>query len=475
MSSNQLVPPGAAPGLPAERDDAAIRVSNLSKVYRLYARPQDRLIEMFLSVVGGRRSRDFMALEDVSFEASRGQCLAVIGRNGSGKSTLLQILAGTVRATTGEVTVRGRVAALLELGSGFNPEYTGRENVYLNASILGLSREETHARFDDIAAFADIGGFIDQPMKTYSSGMFMRLAFAVTTSVDAEVLLIDEALAVGDVFFTQKCFSHLERLIDRGTSVVLVTHDTSAVNQFCDRVVVLDRGRLVYHGDTVGGLRTYFALQRSGDETPVRRHTMPGSNPAASGEVGEWPGPSEYLSLASASVQGTGDVRCTAVALCDASGAAADLFQTGDIAVFYVEFEVDRDVDVPVCGISIVNERNLILHGRNSLQFRTDAGPARAGTRVRARQWIRLDIAPGRYTFLVGFASVPAHVYERASEMSHAALHEHTTRIASIDNIGGFTVTARREGLEVPFHGLCQLEGGSQIEQTLIAAEELRP
>jgi lipopolysaccharide transport system ATP-binding protein len=458
---------------PVPDRDVAVRAAGVSKIYRLYARPQDRLAELLLTPFGRRRSTDFVALDDVSFELLRGRRLGVIGRNGSGKSTLLQILAGTLSASGGDVRVNGRVAALLELGSGFNPEFTGRENVYLNASILGLSREEIHARFDDIAAFADIGRFMDQPMKTYSSGMFMRLAFAVTTSVDAEILLIDEALAVGDVFFTRKCFSHLEKLIEKGTSVVLVTHDTSAVNQFCDEVLVLDRGRQAYHGDTVGGLRTYFALQRAGDALPAEPAAVPaGPGEQEQGAIIEWPGDEAFLPLGSASVQGTGAARCTAVALCDQSGAPANVFQMGDVAVFYTEFALERDIDVPICGVSIINERNLILHGRNSLQHGAAGSPAPAGTRVRSRQWIRLDVAPGRYTFLVGLASMPPDVYGHAAEMSHASLDGYTTRLASIDNIGGFSVTLRRQGLELPFHGLCQLEGGATIEQRAITASQ---
>jgi len=455
------------PTVTSSEAEPAVRVEHLSKIYRLYAQPKDRLKEMLLGRLGRRFSRDFWALQDVSFELARGQRLGVIGRNGSGKSTLLQILAGTLAATSGQVNVSGRVAALLELGSGFNPEYTGRENIYVNASILGLTRQQTDARFDTIAAFADIGEFLDQPVKTYSSGMFVRLAFAVATSVDAEVLLIDEALAVGDVFFAQKCFAHLKKLIDKGTSVVLVTHDISAINQFCDSVIVLDRGRLAYHGDTVGGLRTYFSLQRTGDVTTVQiRHGL--SEPALTKAMApvDWPMPSEYLPLAAASIQSTGDARFTAAALCDESGVATNVFQMGDVAVFYIEFQIDRDLDVPSCGILLVNERNLILHGRNSMQHGTVAVPAAGGTRVRARQWMRLDIGPGRYTFVVGLASIPPHIYERASEMSHAVIDQHTTRIMTVANIGAFTVTLRREGLELPFHGLCQLEGGSQIDQT---------
>jgi ABC-type polysaccharide/polyol phosphate transport system ATPase subunit len=444
-----------------------LRAEGLSKVYRLYARPQDRLKELALERFGRRFSEDFWALRDVSLEVGRGRRLGVIGRNGSGKSTLLQIIAGTLGPSAGTVEVSGRVAALLELGSGFNPEYTGRENVYLNAAILGLSREQTDERFDDIAAFADIGAFMDQPVKTYSSGMFMRLAFSVTTSVDADVLLVDEALSVGDAFFTQKCFRHLERLIDRGVTVVLVSHDTSAVNQFCDGVVVLDAGRVVYQGDTVGGLRTYFALQRSasapvprvaGLRVPVERAVSPG--------MSGWPAADAFLPLEGASMHGTGQARCTAVALCDADGTACNVFDVGHDLVVYTEFEVLEPMDVPVGGVSLVNERNVIVHGRNTLQHGC-AAPSHAspGARLRFRQRIRLDVAPGRYTFLVGLASVPAAAYDQAQHMSHASLHGESARVLSVAGEQlAFAVSLRRDGLELPFHGLCGLEGDASVE-----------
>jgi len=447
----------------------AVRVEGLSKIYHLYARPQDRLKEMVLGRAGGRFSREFHALHDVSFELRRGRRLGLIGRNGSGKSTLLQILAGTLAPTSGDVHVQGRVAALLELGSGFNPEYTGRENIFLNASILGLSRDETSARFDDIAAFADIGEFLDQPVKTYSSGMFMRLAFAVTTSVDADLLLIDEALAVGDVFFTQKCFGHLERLIDRGVSVVLVTHDTSAVNQFCDSVIVLNDGRIALDGDTVTGLRTYFALQRSGPaavratEAMSIRRGLP-AVPAAPARALPWPEPSELLPLDTMSVQGTGQARCTAVALCDETGQATNVFQMGDDAVFCYEYEVDQPIGVPFGGVSLVNERNLIVHGRNTMQYLLPVHePVAPGTRLRFRQRIRLDVAPGRYTFILGLATMSADNYANAAHMSHASLDACTTRVLSIANVASFSVTLRREGLELPFHGLANLGGDADL------------
>jgi lipopolysaccharide transport system ATP-binding protein len=457
----------------------AVQVAGLSKIYHLYARPQDRLKEMVLGRAGGRFSREFHALHDVSFSLPRGRRLGLIGRNGSGKSTLLQILAGTLAPTSGDVQVHGRVAALLELGSGFNPEYTGRENIFLNASILGLSRDETEARFDDIASFADIGEFLEQPVKTYSSGMFMRLAFAVTTSVDADLLLIDEALSVGDVFFTQKCFGHLERLIDRGVSVVLVTHDASAVNQFCDTVIVLNDGRIAFDGDTVSGLRTYLALQRSGPDAIKATQAMAARGRAIQAIVSEeaprelvWPAASEFLPLdaltspnaVQGTLQGTGQARCTAVALCDDTRHATDVFQMGDDAVFYCEYEIDQPIGVPLAGVSLVNERNLIVHGRNTMQHALPVHePVGPGTRLRFRQRIRLDIAPGRYTFVLGLATMSADSYANAAHMSHAALDSCTTRVLSIANLASFSVTLRRDGLELPFHGLANLGGDADL------------
>src|SRR5690349_16399189 len=225
---------------PADIDaDVALRVRDVSKMYRIYDNPQDRLKRMLFRRRRDSYGHEFWALRDVSFEVKKGQAIGVLGRNGSGKSTLMQIIAGTLAPTAGDVWVNGRVSALLELGSGFNPEFTGRENVFLNGAILGIPREEMERRFDDIAAFADIGEFIDQPVKMYSSGMFVRLAFAVQACLEPDVLIVDEALAVGDVFFTQKCFRRMGELIDRGTAVVLVTHDVAAVSQFCQQVMVL--------------------------------------------------------------------------------------------------------------------------------------------------------------------------------------------------------------------------------------------
>lgn len=220
--------------------ETVIDIDGISKFFEIYRKPSHRLWQMIYR--GKRRFYEpFWALRDISFSVRQGECVGVIGRNGAGKSTLLQILTGTLTPSSGHVTVKGRVAALLELGSGFNPEFTGRENIYLNASILGLSQKEIEARYDDIVAFADIGEFIAQPVKSYSSGMVVRLAFAVVAHVDADMLIIDEALAVGDAFFTQKCMRFLRRFMENKT-IIFVSHDIAAVNSLCDRAVLLENG-----------------------------------------------------------------------------------------------------------------------------------------------------------------------------------------------------------------------------------------
>ena len=227
-------------------DNIAIRASGLSKCYRIYNHPRDRLIQ----AIWGRdrfarpklRYREFWALNDVSFELARGQTLGVVGRNGSGKSTLLQLLCGTLLPTNGNVETKGRIGALLELGSGFNPEFSGLDNVYLNASLLGLSQTEIENQLDAILSFAEIGDFVDQPVKTYSSGMAVRLAFAVQAHISPDLLVVDEALAVGDELFQKKCYAHLNQLKEQGTAVLLVTHNCPQIIQNCDQALLLHAG-----------------------------------------------------------------------------------------------------------------------------------------------------------------------------------------------------------------------------------------
>lgn len=257
-------------------DDIVLSIRGVSKCYELYRRPVDRLKQTLW--MGHRRFyNEFWALRDLSLDIHRGESIGIIGRNGAGKSTLLQIITGVLAPTSGEVRIRGRVAALLELGSGFNPEFTGRENVYMNASILGLSRAETEAKFGEIAAFADIGDFIEQPVKTYSSGMMIRLAFSVQAALAPDILVVDEALSVGDVYFQHKCMARIKELLRGGTSLLFVSHSTDVVKRFCSRGLWLEAGHARYCGAAGVAAEKYLAFMRmreaqdgiTGDEEEV--------------------------------------------------------------------------------------------------------------------------------------------------------------------------------------------------------------
>lgn len=241
--------------------EPVIRARDLGKIYQLYDRPADRLKQAFL---WGRKQyyREFWAVRDASFDVQRGEVMGLIGRNGSGKSTLLQLVCGILQPSAGSVEIRGRAAALLELGSGFNPDFTGRENVYLNASILGLTRRQVDERFEKIIHFAEIGEFLDQPVKTYSSGMVVRLAFAIAVHVDADVLVVDEALSVGDAPFQFKCLHHLEELLSRGVTILLVSHDVQLVKSYCTRAIYLKNNAIEYQGDCETATELYMQDMR---------------------------------------------------------------------------------------------------------------------------------------------------------------------------------------------------------------------
>lgn len=252
----------------------AITVAGLGKCFHIYERPRQRLQQLMLAPIKSRIKgaevkyyREFWALKDINFQVNRGETVGIIGKNGSGKSTLLQIICGTLASSTGDVTVNGRVAALLELGSGFNPDFTGRENVYLNGAILGLSRKEIDDRFAEIEAFADIGEFIDQQVKSYSSGMGVRLAFAVAINADPEILIVDEALSVGDELFQRKCFSRIEAIRQKGATILFVSHSGSAIVDLCDRAILLDNGDMLTEGEPKRVVGSYQKMLYAPAET----------------------------------------------------------------------------------------------------------------------------------------------------------------------------------------------------------------
>ena len=258
----------------------AVTVENISKNYHIYAKPSARLKELIFP--RRRYHQDFWALREVSFQVEQGATFGIVGENGSGKSTLLQIIAGTMTPTTGSVALSGRVAALLELGAGFNTEFTGRENANLNAAIMGLSREEIDRKMPEIERFAEIGSFMDQAVKTYSSGMYVRLAFAIAINLDPEILLVDEALAVGDVYFQQRCVRRLRRMRDEGKTILLVSHDVAAVRNLCDGAIWLEKGRVRDQGAPDRVTARYLAAPDPAPRPLCRREGL-GRDPTGAG------------------------------------------------------------------------------------------------------------------------------------------------------------------------------------------------
>ncbi|WKZ85927.1 ABC transporter ATP-binding protein [Ralstonia pickettii] len=323
-------------------DDLAIHVEGLGKCYNIYDRPQDRLKQSIVPrlrrLVGAEPrsyAREFWALRDVSFDVRKGETVGIIGRNGSGKSTLLQMICGTVTPTTGAIRTNGRVAALLELGAGFNPEFTGRENVYLNAALLGLTSQEIDARFDRIAAFADIGQFIEQPVKQYSSGMFARLAFSVAIHVDPEILIVDEILAVGDAAFQRRCLAKFYEVREKGCTILFVSHDQYQVKSICQRALYLDHGQQKMFGSAGRVIDQYSVDMEVASAlilAPVAKEqeepTIPTDSEAVNTEVVSEPEPAEPERL----------FAITDVALTNADGHSIDEVASGETIQLRVRF-----------------------------------------------------------------------------------------------------------------------------------------
>ncbi|MEY9333750.1 lipopolysaccharide transport system ATP-binding protein [Pseudomonas protegens] len=360
--------------------ELAIKAQGLGKCYPIYDQPRDRLLQLLLPR-GKQRYREFWALKDVALEVRKGETLGIIGRNGSGKSTLLQLICGTSTASTGSVTSHGRIAALLELGSGFNPEFSGRENVYLNGAVLGLKRAEIEARFDEITAFANIGEFIDQPTRTYSSGMLVRLAFAVSVCVEPDILIVDEALAVGDASFQFKCLERLERLTRQGMTLLFVSHDMSMVKRFCNRALYLRDGEIRASGAPEAMAELYLLDMR--DEQ--RRWASAGAVQVSA---------KTPLNPEHGMAFGTPEGRITSAVFSN-TGALYSSFAHGDMIEIAIDAQVCDAIARPNISLTIQEARLLVVSGVNvALQ----CGESRQGWRS-ASVCLRFaaNLAAGRY------------------------------------------------------------------------------
>jgi lipopolysaccharide transport system ATP-binding protein len=416
------LPLGEGLGVRAAKDDIAILVTNLSKRYEIYDTPRDRLKQFVaprLQKLAGKSPkqyfREFWALEDVSFEVKKGETVGIIGRNGSGKSTLLQMICGMLKPTSGSIQTNGRIAALLELGSGFNPEFTGRESVYMNAGVLGLSKEEVDMRFDDITAFADIGQFIDQPVKTYSSGMVVRLDFAVQSQVEPDILIVDEALSVGDAKFQAKCFERLRQLKENGTSILLVTHSSEQIVKHCSTAILLNNGVQLETGEPKHVVNRYmdllFGKEKTAIQTESKRHSeVPGAScTAIAYQLSQLEdcfatrhgyNPYEYR-------WGDGAATILDYYLVADDESYPSAIRTGQGITLAVSVKFNRDIYRPIFGITIKTKEGVTVYGVNSETLECDdfqkLGQSSAVIQVETAFTCRL--ASGDYFISLGIAT----------------------------------------------------------------------
>lgn len=396
---------------PGPNRHVAISIHNVGKCYRIYDNPKDRLKQ---ALWRGRKRffREFWALRGISFHVLKGETLGIIGQNGAGKSTLLQIIAGTLTPTEGEVQVNGPVSALLELGSGFNPEYTGRENVFINASILGMSYDEIKQRFDDIAAFADIGDFINQPTKIYSSGMVARLAFAVAVHVDPQVLIVDEILAVGDIRFTQKCVKKFEEFRQKGCSILLVSHSPGQIQALCDRALLLDGGRLIEigHPKEVTELyhrRMFEVTTGIGAEAAQNisskiegSASFPPEAPSPPRDTLIFRESPEFLARTEKKRFGTGEARIVNVELLSEDGYPTTTVEIMRSVRLRIHIRIHQEAPCMIVGFIVRDRMGQNIYGTNSFVEERDFGHLHPGERVVIEFQFPVQFHPGEYTIV---------------------------------------------------------------------------
>lgn len=379
-------------------NEIAISLENISKCFKRYAKPVDRLKEILLPQKN--HAQIFWALRDINLNVTRGEALGIIGQNGSGKSTLLQIIAKTLTPTTGEVVVNGRVSALLELGSGFNPEFTGRQNVFFNGQILGLSQQEIATKLDEIIKFAEIGDFIEQPVKTYSSGMFVRLAFAVAVSVNPDILIVDEALAVGDIYFQQKCFERIQELKKLGTTLLFVSHDSTAVYKLCDRAILIESGKALLDGSPKQVIDLYEAKLLKKRDTHsesveiqiVAKPDSPDQETSSSDQVLE-----EVIIQSS-------EVSVKFVQLLDENGQVVDSVISEEALQLSIGLLFLQGFDDLHIGFKVRDRTGEVIFETNTFAMREKIGKVYNGTFLEVIFRFHVPLREGEYTISLGVA-----------------------------------------------------------------------
>lgn len=420
-----------------------ISVQNLSKIYRLYTKPIDRLKESVLPFKKNLH-KDFYALNNISFNVKKGETVGIIGVNGSGKSTILKIITGVLSPTSGTISIQGRISALLELGAGFNPDYTGIENVYLNGTMMGYSREEMDHKLDEILKFADIGDFVYQPVKTYSSGMFVRLAFAIAINVEPEILIVDEALSVGDVFFQAKCYKKINEIKETGTTILLVTHDMGSIMKYCDKVVLLNKGEMIKQGDPkeiVDIYKKILANQYNPDEEESEEESSDSKKDQSvmpSMTVGKW---QDKLQLNNQKVEyGNGKAEIIDFGIFDHNQNVTNLILKGEECTIRFKIKFNETIADPILAFTIKDRRGLELTGTNTMieDSGFDVGEAGMIYEISFKQKIMLQ--GGEYLLSLGCTGYDGGdfvIYHRLYDVTHLAVisNKNTVGIYDTDSV----------------------------------------
>ncbi len=435
----------------------------MSKSYRLWHRPHDRFfyglwnqvpaffpkpIRDFAERRKAKLGKEVFGLSEVSLSIKRGESVGIIGVNGSGKSTLLQLIAGVLQPTTGNIQIKAkRVTALLELGSGFDPNFTGRENVLLHGSLLGLTEEENLARLPEVLAFSEIGTYFDNPVKTYSSGMVMRLAFASSITVQADLLIVDEALSVGDVFFQQKCYHKIRDLVKAGVTILLVSHDMRSVSEFCEEVLLLDRGKVAFFGDTVGAINQYYIIRRdflkaSTSANPPPKEMVWETTPQSGIHQLE-PIPRECVQPSENAV-----ATFLGFAMLDQHGVSTNFFWQGDWLHLIFEVGIATDLENISPGVVIRDDRGAFLHGK--YEFQVDPMRLRTckkGDVFRVSYAVRLDLTAGFYTLTLSKLSIQPDPIQDGKLSFGEFDQKHHMNVCGTDAIASFTVSFNSESI----------------------------
>ncbi len=429
--------------------EIAISLRDISKCFKQYNRPVERLKEVLLP--GKGEGKQFWALRDINIEIVKGQTIGIVGRNGSGKSTLLQIIAGTLTPSKGEVQVNGRVSALLELGSGFNPEFTGRQNVFFNGRLLGLTQKEIEDKFDEIAGFADIGDFIEQPVKTYSSGMFVRLAFAVAVNVDPEVLIVDEALAVGDIVFQHRCMRRMRAMMDSGVTTLFVSHDPGAIKTLCNWAVLINQGKLVASGNPNHVIVKYMKLATEAELGIIPKELQVDIDT----EVGE-DNVSSKLANQSATIKPKPIRRGNRKALIEkifmfnslgANAGETPIFEFNEEVKLFIELQVYEKLKECIVGFFICDKNGNEIIGSNTFQENYLIGKLESGHTLQVEFKFKLPLRPSSYSLTV------------------AVTESYTSAMSDwLDNVIIFQVLPPNTGKQI--HALVDIPINVQLQQS---------